>query len=422
MSTYADNVSGLVYGREHLMAMWKRVATGEPFNVYIAGDSTVAMDNQAFSAKSSDLVSKALQDSGINGHKVFNLGVSGTSWCDLDILSHLGEQTSVLFIKYGINDRVKLNPLATLIDDMDSKLSAIRSHVWGSLDKLSIVLMLPNSTYSPSTGQDSAWYEQLLPEYLIKAKKHSCVVLDTYAFMQDSENAPGFWMDVTSTANGKPQGIHPDPVASHSYWREAVKTFLFGGGGSNPLKANNLHNVTLYSKSALASDVPSAFELGISMLSATESHGFPYTGPLLVERFADGYVVQTVRTLDPAPRTATRTGSTVHNVWTQWCGVPIKFTPEQLSAGRWRNLGGGYREACYQVGEDGYLSVEWVLAGGNGVYSIVVNLPPEIRPDRAQIVPASNGGTVTFFPNGDVVAAGVNSSQFGLSCRVRIKD
>lgn len=407
LNTYADDVNGLMIGRENFAWFWKGVTLGTTFKVFMFGDSTVEL-NEGYPKQAHELVAMAFQDAGINNAVITNRGVSGTSWSDLNAIPDISDTTYLFIIKYGINDAAKVNPLETFMTDARAKLTAIRATPYGGPTILNILLMGPNSTYGPTFNQDAKWYEDLRNCYLQLCKEFDCAYFDTYAYLQQTKNAPGFWMD-DLTAIGRPgEGLHPDTFAVYWIYRAAIKDFVLGDGGFSTVKANTNWNLSHDTKPSLAADLPTAYEFGMTRQFAFESNGWPLSGHLLTEKHANGATSQVIKTLDGVPRTCGRRG--IDAVWTQFYGVPILVSVFQNS---WTNKGSGYASAGYQIGDDGFVELFGVVTGG-GASSVIFTLPEGTRPASAHVYPATGGGTISVFANGEVSATSVSPTTIGL--------
>ena len=389
LNTYADDVNGLMIGRENLAAFLQACSAGTRQQNFIFGDSTVA-NGDAYPLRSHQLVQRACYQAGVNDALFVNRGVSGTAWGDLNALPDLSVSTKLIIIKYGINDATKVNALSTFATDARRKISEIRAAQHGQITSLSILLMGPNSTYRPSLGQDAQWYEDLRNIYLQLCKEFDCAYFDTYAYLQNTRRAPGFWLDDV----GGGEGIHPDPVAAFWIWCEGFCTHVLGGGQWNIKKSNQNWNISNYTRPSYPSTGPQSYPYGQTVESALFANLWPFNGVLVTVRHADGSAVQTLSTLDVVPRTATRRGG--GETWTQWTGVPVAVGA--LLNG-WINKPGGYQAAGYQVGADGFIDCYGVISSGvSGVAAF--NLPGPVRPASARVF---QGNKVTIFSDGNVI-------------------
>lgn len=332
-NTYADDANGLMIGRENLATWWKYVSAGLFQNVILYGDSTVETNN-LYPFKPHQLFKMALLQAGVNNCLTINKGVSGTSWSDLNALPDLGPTTRLIVIKYGINDAVKPNALATMAADMRAKLTAIRADTDGGFDQLSILLMGPNSIFAPEYGQDSTWCESVRNLYLQICKEFDCAYFDTYAFLQSSHLAPGLWLLEDFPPN---QGIHPDQVSVFWIWFEGIKTHVLGEGAWNVQKSNNLWNVDHGTLARLVTEVPGSYPFGWHQYGVLAADGpgpeyWPTDGHLIVHRSASGgsigQVTQWLTTLGNMPVVYFRTGT--NNIWTQWVVLPATVTGSKI--------------------------------------------------------------------------------------------
>lgn len=413
VNTYADDVNGLMIGRENLACFWQSSTANALQNIYLYGDSTVEM-SPAFPLRAHDLFQRALQAAGVNGTRVFNRGASGTSWTDFSpTAGDIGPATRLIGIKYGINDATKgPNSLQIMRDAIWSKLTALRAMPYGNLENLSILLIGPSSTYRPSQNQDAKWYESLRNIYLQACKEFNCAYFDTYAYLQDTSRAPGFWQD---NIGGTGEGLHPDPVAVYWIWYEGIKNHVLGDGQWNIQKSNQFWNLTNYTRVSNNAVTPAGYDYGLIVEAAFAANGFPFDGILTTIRHADGVALQRLQSQDVVPRTAERRGGGA--VWTQWTGRSNAITP----LNSWANKGGGYAPAGYQVGADGFVDLFGCLAGG-AANSTAFNLPANARPDQAHEFRLASSGAGTLFADGNFNVVGATSgllSLDGIRFRVR---
>ena len=419
LNTYADDVNGIMVGRENLAAFMLNTSAAAGNTVYVYGDSTVEQ-NAMYARKSHDLIKLAAIESGLSYVDTVNRGVGGTSWSDLSATIDLGSSTKLIIIKYGINDATKPNALATMAADARSKLAAIRANTYGDFGNLSILLMGPSSTYAPTSNQDSKWYENLRGLYLQLCKEFDCAYFDTYAYLQSTRYAPGMWMDDFTAISRPGEGLHPTPEAAYWIWYEGFKKHVFGDGTWSIHKANHFWNrgasvpgITIY-----VTDLPRDYPFGITIDFVNAANGWPVTGLLMTYRSAasgvNGNVHQSLTTLDPIPRRMMRTG--VVSTWTQWTGVAYSVS---TFINGWENKGGGYGSAGWQVDEDGFVSLFGVITGGTiGISAFT--LPSNARPGYARnfCVSASAGayatGTVVVFGDGSVVPYAASNATISL--------
>jgi len=402
-NTYADDANGIMIGRENLAAWWKSVSAGTFQSIFIYGDSTVEMD-AGYPLKSHQLYKQALYAAGVNNCLTVNRGVSGTSWSDLNILPDLGPTTKKVVIKDGINDAVKTDPLDTLMAAARSKLAAIRAATNGDFANLSILLMGPNSTYRPSTGQDAKWYEDLRNGYLQLCKEFDCAYFDTYAYLQQTRHAPGLWLD---NIGGSGEGLHPDAVAAYWIWFEGIKTHVLGDGQWNTIKANQHWNIAHATTQQYPTSEPQTYPFGDSNWGVLASDGWPANGALKVYRQADGTTTQELLTLDVVPRRMVRTGAGL--VWTQWTGIQTAIGTFLNS---WVNEAGGFHPAAYMPTTEGFVKLFGVIQSGVSG-SAAFNLPAAVRPAYAHRFDVE-GGNIVIFADGNVIPTVTSNAQVTL--------
>jgi hypothetical protein len=409
LQSYAHRVNGLMVGRENLAAFWKACTAGTLMTAVIVGDSTVE-NNLAYARRSHDLVQRAFYAAGINGVKTVNRGVSGSSWSDLDVAQvavDIAAGMRLLIIKYDINDAAKANPLATRQADARAKLAAIRALPGGDVGSLSIVLMGPNSTYSPSTGQDYRWFEDLRPCNEQLVLEFEVAYFDTYAYLQNTRPAFAIWQDDILPLH---ESIHPDAVAVYWIWMEGFKTHVLGGGHWNIAQSNHLFNIDNYTRPALPGVTPNGYDFGVTVEAALVENGWPAAGHLMTVRHADGVAVQTLSTLDVVPRTFMRRGG--GTAWTQWSGIAVPMTSFLNS---WAIKGGGYMAPFYQVGADGIVETGGVVTGGV-LGTSCIELATNLRPAYTQPINPS----VTVWSNGNIIITAASNTTVSLAGRFKV--
>lgn len=411
LNTYADDVNGVMIGRENLYAFRLACANGATQTNYIYGDSTV-ITGGAYLVKPHDLIKFACWSKGVTLPAPTNRGVSGTSWSDLNALPDLSANTKLIVIKYGINDALKTNALATIAADARAKLAAIRAAANGGPDNLSILLMGPNSTYYPTIGQDAKWYEGLRNLYLQLCKEFDCAYFDTYAYMQQTRNAPGTWMDETSAGSG--EGIHPMPLAIYWFWWEAFGTYILEDGNWNATKSNHFWNIGLVAGGVSTTTNPQDFPKGKSLWIALTANGWPMDGMIEVTRHDGGITEMRLCGQQVVPRTMVRRGA--GTTWTQWTDDPTAITSFLNS---WANKGGGYNSAGFVVHDDGWVELYGTLTGGT-LGSSAFLLPTTARPGAAHLFLTAGGtgsgtaATVTVFADGNVVPSAASNATVSL--------
>ena len=223
LNSYGDK-GKVIIGKEYMYRFWLRVKVGGTMTGHIFGDSTTAMagangGGYAGSAfEPQKIISKAIANKGINNPiDIQNHGIGGTSIYQMQALQWIDTvngSTDFLLIKYGINDAGR--GFDQFVKDLDNKLGEIRSSSgFAVVDQLTIFLMMPNATYDPQHGRASTWYEKLRGLYVEMARKHKCVLFDTYAYLRDVDWCAGTAMD-NPFNNG--QGVHPTEILQNQIW------------------------------------------------------------------------------------------------------------------------------------------------------------------------------------------------------------
>lgn len=225
LNSYADN-DKVIIGKEYMYRLWKRIEVGGTLSAFIYGDSTVATAQNGGGYAGIDfepqnlLPNYLVRAKGIRNNVSFvNRAVGGTSIYQMNAIQDLAldGSTDLFIIKYGINDAGR--GLVQFATDMRAKLAEIRANGYGTINNLTIVLMMPSATYDPQHGRASPWYEQLRGVYIQAARDYRCVLFDTYAYLRDVDWCAGFMMD-NPFDNG--QGVHPTSIMQNMIWAGLV--------------------------------------------------------------------------------------------------------------------------------------------------------------------------------------------------------
>ena len=221
LNSYSDD-NKIIIGKEYMYRFWLRVKVGGTMTGHIFGDSTTATTANGGGYAGADfepqnLLKKMLANKGItNPIDIQNHGVGGTSVYQMNAVQYfdtINGSTDFFIIKYGINDAGRgLTQFAT---DLRSKLAEIRANPYGTVQNLTVFLVMPNATYDPEHGRASPWYEQLRGIYEQAARDYQCVLFDTYAYLRDVSWCAGTAMD-NPFNNG--QGVHPTALLQNQIW------------------------------------------------------------------------------------------------------------------------------------------------------------------------------------------------------------
>ncbi|MGN6777558.1 SGNH/GDSL hydrolase family protein [Rhizobium sp.] len=403
-NTYADN-QRLHLGHEYLNRCFQyiRLGQGAPagtMKIVMFGDSTV-QGGYGEDQKADVAFSNALYNRGLPNHVIYNLGVSGTKWSDLDALPRLPNANALFVIKYGINDAGY--GLAQLATDMDAKLTAIRAAAHGGLDELAILLVGPNSTSDSPNGRDERWFEQVRGLYVAAARKHRCAYFDTYAHFQDSRPASTLWLD---NSYGDLRGIHPIQAFNARIWG-AVADEFFGHGSIAPYQANAVSNEGAVSTTITASTPPSNFNYVMRLNRAPIASGWPIDGFVRTCKNIDGGIIQEIWSFSAGvTRKLTRTANLAANTWNRWTGVG-----EVISlSNSWTAYGAPWKGPTATLTEEGMVLLEGLIKGGvTAAGTVLGTLPTGMWPTADLLFNClSNGGTVKI----KIEAANGNISGF----------
>ncbi|HDF2344050.1 TPA: hypothetical protein PC598_003702 [Morganella morganii] len=428
LTTYAEPKSRFVIGREYLWAIHKRMINssinpGGTAKIVWSGDSTTFGVN----AGAWDPVSIANElrfTYGIPSVKNFNEGHNAKTMVDWggwyvnkDIEKHPDMDCYVL--RWGINDG-GVTPYTEFVNALRGGLTALRE--WKSVEKLSVILMMPSSTSDTRTGKDEKWYEQISGAYRQAARDFKCMFFDTYATWRDARGkAAGAWLD---DPYGDGRGIHPDSILNAQIIGD-ICHYLYKPCESVNGKTNKFINSPSSIQQITSAYPPSSFPYGIGFYRTDDaSKTWPVNGVVKVESFIDGVSVQNLYGYTNEhqsicyTRIGRRTGS-----WSEWRGLQNDMTPILKSG--W--VIGASRSATYQKSLDGIITISAILTGGTTTKGgIIATLPVGFRPkyDISYIPCASNNAMVLInvlangdmvieqFPSGSVLSVNINFPSY----------
>lgn len=219
--------TGPYYGRGNDYALKNACNTaGVPWNAVMFGDSTVATTGNGGipggSFTPDILLAQFFRDHGVrNLGTITNNAVGGTSWADANPVPSLGTNVKLLVFKYSIN-HVSGQNVAAEITAMRAKLAAVRADANGGWDKVTIVLVGPNSTHDTAGGRTNAWYELLRGGYEQAAWDYGCIFVDLYGIMPDSRRWASFYADNPA--------VHPTALLNQQLWAFVGDAILPRGG------------------------------------------------------------------------------------------------------------------------------------------------------------------------------------------------
>ncbi len=423
LNSYANHRAGpRGVGKEYLYHLYNKLIANPGTGIFmeIFGDSTVA---GGFGESSSLLVQNSFFDLAVNcglpeALYITNHAAGGTSWTDFDPTAVLASGTmDVLLIKYGVNDGGKeyATRLELMTTTMRTKLAQIRAHANGSLDKLSIVLVGPTSTYDIPSRRDTYWYEQVRHPYVQAARDFQCLYIDAYAMLQDARYAAGLDMDAPYADD---RSVHPLNERLMWLW-PAVFREIFGWEETRVIAKNkdiNLSGQMTFGAAGTAI-LPSAFPFGRSWYKANTSDGWPLEGAVLTQKQADGVAFQTfvVANAGGATKIGRRIALVGGNSWSILEGIPQALTYQN----GWNTL--ATYNALTATLSSGVVTVEGTIAGGTTtIATAIATLPVGMRPTSTAgpfvcatnagtcKVQVSNAGVITFVSAGDATYTAVS--------------
>lgn len=307
ISTYAEPRSRFVIGQEYLWAFHTAVTANPPgtrIDVATSGDSTTrgafGPGNLPVQYQLDQMLAGQLNRYGLSGPVIHNRGTSGQTtreWIGApasgrivladDIATY--PNLSLYILRWGLNDGSfgpGYHDIKQYRADIWTALTRIRA--WRGVDKLSIILMTPNTT--TETGyRDEAWHEQMARILKKAARKFKCCFIDAYAIWRDGRAGVNLWLDDEGAANS---GIHPDRIFNH-WISDCIGRVAFAPISTIQTATNNFINESGRAVSAITGLVPaSAFLRGVSIYRTAPGGTFPLDGIVIVTKSADGVTKQ----------------------------------------------------------------------------------------------------------------------------------
>jgi len=216
-----------VHGRGNHYALKNAINTaGTSWNAYFYGDSTVATTGNGGipggSYTPDVLLAQHMREHGVRNVGTFtNRAVGGTNWSNANPVPDLGANTKLLVFKYAVN-HVSGQDIDAEISAMRTVLAAVRAASNGSWDKVTILLVGPNSTHDTAGGRTSLWYEKLRNAYVQAAWDYGCVYVDLYGLFPDSTRWAGYYADTPA--------VHVQSLLLQEMWAYVGNAVLPSGG------------------------------------------------------------------------------------------------------------------------------------------------------------------------------------------------
>lgn len=408
LSTYAEPKSRFVIGREYLWAIHKRMINssinpGGTASIVWSGDSTTNGVNAGAWAPHA-IANNLRFVYGIPSVQNYNEGHNAKTMVDWgywyvnqDIAAYPNMDCYVL--RWGINDG-GVTSYEAFVKALRDGLTTLRT--WKSVESLSVILMMPNTTSDTTTGKDEKWYEQISGALRQAARDFKCVFFDTYAIWRDARGyAPGAWLD---DPYGDNRGIHPDYVFNAQIIGDVCE-LLYGPCASVNGKSNNFFNSPSTIQRISSAYPPNSFPFGIGIYR-TDDSTWPVDGEVTVKTSIDGVVTQTLTGYvnNNQKITFTRYGTRNNAFWTDFRGQAFDITSAMLSNG-WTV--GASRSATYQKSSEGVVTINAMLIPGTVTSgATIMTLPADYRPKNviSYIACGANNGyaSINIFTNGQV--------------------
>lgn len=401
--TYADKLD-FVVGYEYLLSIPNIMMSTSKITVDLFGDSTMKGDSlyvdSAFSPAA--LLGTLGLYHGVTSIQVNNNAVNGSTSNQMNV-SLVSPSSHAIIIGYGTNDGGLTAPgyvpgdaLELFYDSLDASLTAIRAnYAFGGPAHKDIILKSPNSTNSWVDARHQIWCEKLRGVFIELARKHHCMFIDVYAWMQDSTNA-GNWMDTNVLASQNTVHIHPNNLGNTKIWG-LIADSLFNRGqkygkGNSFINRSSSHGIN---GGALATDSPGNYPFGISLdrtggsIGAT---GWPLNGAVITEKQADSIAIQRIFAFNsPTPLVSQRV-SINSSTWGPWSTT---WNMPTLANGYTNSPGA---PVAYSAKPDGRVALRGGVATGTlAAMTTILSVPAGFCPAQGAVMNTStnlaSGGT-----------------------------
>lgn len=393
-------------GQEYLFRPYNRMKNRGIIEIHVFGDSTTAGGNgESADFRVVPVIGTAFKANGYPMVSINNWGVGGSNVTQMSAVSKLSASSDLFIIKYGINDAglgggADGERLIAFETALRSKISEIRSHQYGSMPELGIILMMPNSTNDLLLlGRNSVWYEQLRNIYVRAARDYACALYDTYNEMPISSGLAGNAMD-NPFSNGI--AIHPLDTAMTWVYAGMVDKF-FNRTVISKFSQNNFINEPAVTGTPVTTAALSSYNYGLSgyrALGISANGTWPLDGTVFTHRSPDDAGIQMLYPFSARGRMLIRVWIPQSNSWSTWSGQEVSLSPQNS----WVTTS-GFSSPSYKVDASGKVTIHAYLQGGNAAIgtSILSGLPNYLYPADEGYFPVVNG-------DGTLGAIGVNGS------------
>lgn len=388
----------LAHGLEHLYKAHQRIEQKGTLKCVLFGDSRVAGgDTPNVQARCAAVLANTMNAKGYPNCVFDNQGVGGTSVPVMNAIpfidASVANSTDLFVIMYGTND---VKDVEDHYNQLSSKLYEIRQQPNGAWSKLSIVLMMPASTYDRDNQRDARWYEKLRDVYVELCDIYQCAFFDAYALMQDVSSAGGTLQD---NPFGDGRGVHFLNTGSQILWGSLCH-WMFPEETLINSRSNRFVNVpSVGGIPPAATGLPNYFD-GLNGYRGTTApdKAWPEEGAPLTYKHPDGVGMQLLPTfVAGSSKVLVRTWDTLGNTWNPWCGVVTPLTMQ----GTWvpyDNTGVTAGVPAVTKTMEGVATLSgWMKNGAITAGSALATLPVGFRPIKPVLAPIfMMGGVVGF--------------------------
>lgn len=410
----------LVDGMEYMVHANELCRVNSPVKLIASGDSTTSGDGITDPEYLIHTLCKAeLNKHGIKTVTAINGGHSGMrtpQWQTIYLADDLAQNPDLYILRWGLNDGAhtpKSERLQVFTDALRGGLSTMRAAK--SVNDMSVVLMMPNSTNDPANGRDAEWFEEIYPVIKQAARDFQCCFVDTYNFLLDSTNV--VWEDDIGG-----DGVHIHPLNIGNAW---IVSLLSQVIIPDTLRIPTMTNQLSSDGTKALTDAPSTYPIGDSIFRTDNT--FPYDGIVVTSNSQDGVLYQINSGLfaQTTEAVAIRRGLRVtgipggigNNAWAPWINLKNTEAVKTLTlVNSWVNYGvphmnfGYYKDSADIVHLRGTLKSGTMTAG-----TVITTLPAGYRPSGDGFYNSSCGAgyaRLLIRNNGEVQVSFVSDNSY----------
>lgn len=299
-----------INGIEYLVNYHTKLRLKQPTTTTLTGDSTmVGYGIQDANYLIQNLMRDTLNKYGVYNNVISNNAISGndtTNWLNQLLDQDMATPPDLYIIRWGVNDGaygldIRYN---RFISNLREGLTRIRKVK--AVNEMSIILMMPVSTFDTPNGRDAIWYDSIYNAVKQVAKDFQCCFIDTYHYLFDSQNVT--WGDDMFE-----DGRHVHPLETGSMWINDLLTPCIIPETLRTINVPNIAGANNKGKNNV--ELPNTYPLGVS-LYRTKTY-FPFDGMVTTFRHIDGMSQQINTPYDVNEKgVAVRYGSST--AWGEW--------------------------------------------------------------------------------------------------------